>query len=169
MAHGAESNVHDFGLPITPAQRTAIFAAARSRGLGIDDIRVMTPTGSISKLTRLQARDVLDRLNAGTPHAVQHRPRRPKGVYAFVTDAQRNKIEALRFELGWTPEQLKAWLGERTHADGRPMTRMDTTADASAVIELLKAVASRAEIARHRAAASMAGADSDAHSVRPGE
>ncbi len=169
MAHGAESRVYDFGLPITPAQRTAIFAAARSRGLGIEDIRAMTPAGSISKLTRLQAREVLDRLNAGTPHAVQHRPRRPKGVYAFVTDAQRNKIESLRIELGWTRERLKQWLGGRTHADGRPMTSMDTTADASAVIELLKAVAGRTESARHKAASSIAGAGSEVHPVRPGE
>lgn len=150
MPQPAKSTMQDFGQPITPAQRTALFAAARSRGLGIDDIRAMTPAGSISKLTRLQARELLDRLNAGTPHAVQHRPRRPKGVYALVTDAQRNKIEALRIELGWTPERLKEWLGERTHADGRPMTRMDTTADASAVIELLKAVTGRSAVARSR-------------------
>jgi hypothetical protein len=38
---------------------------------------------------------------------------------------------------------LQAFLSERTHADGGPMTRLDSTADGKVVIELLKVVLSR--------------------------
>jgi hypothetical protein len=59
----------DFGLPITPEQRRAIFAAGKVRRLDLDGLRDLTPMGSISALTRLQAAQLIDRLNAGSENA----------------------------------------------------------------------------------------------------
>lgn len=135
--------------PITAAQRRALFAAARERGLTIDDLRDMTPAGSISALTRGQASDLLDGLNRGTDYAhprkrrPSSRPRRPKCVYGIATDAQRRKIESLRIQLGWTLEGLQGFLSERHFSDGRVMTRIDSTSDGRDVIELLKGVRDR--------------------------
>ncbi len=42
------------------------------------------------------------------------------------------------------------WLSERHHGDGRPMTRVDSSADSVAVIELLKAVLARSRIKTRR-------------------
>jgi hypothetical protein len=144
----------DFGLPITAAQRKALFAAGRAHGLDVDGLRELTPAGSISRLTRLQANQLIDRLNAGTEHSHPKRhsrlPRRPKGIYAVRSGPQMLKIEALRIDLGWTPEGLQGWLAERHHADGRAMTRINSTADAAAVIELLKAVLVKTDRARAR-------------------
>ncbi len=36
--------------PLTPAQRSALFAAAGRHGLSLDDVRALTPTGSVSAL-----------------------------------------------------------------------------------------------------------------------
>lgn len=133
--------------PIRDTQRRAIFAAMRARGLTIDDVRSLCPARSISKLSRREAGAVLSRLNAATdyahPRSAPRGPRRPKGVFRMATPAQRGKVEALRIDLGWTPEALAQWLTERRYADGRPMSRMDSSGDASAVIELLKGVAIR--------------------------
>jgi len=140
---------------ITAAQRAALFAAGAARGLSIDDIRALTPAGSISMLSRAQASDLLDRMNSGTayahPRPVRRGPRRPKGVYRVRTPTQLAKIEALRVQLGWTAEGLAGWLSERHYVDGRPMTRIDSSADGVAVIELLKGVLKRTEAAQARA------------------
>lgn len=144
----------DWGLPITAGQRKALFAAGRAHGLDIDDLRGLTPAGSVSALTRLQAASLLERLNRGTetarPEPRPRAPRRPKGVLAICTAAQRGKIEALRIDLGWTPEGLTAFLAERHHLDGRAMTAIDSTKDGAAVIELLKTVLGRTLEARRR-------------------
>lgn len=134
--------------PITPAQRKALFAAARAKGLSTDDVRAMTPRGSISALSRREAFDLLNRFNAGTEYdrpAPKRSPRRRRGMYAFVTDAQRDLIASLRLEIGWTDEQFRDWLGKRHYRDDpqRPMTDMQSSADAERVIELLKGVRER--------------------------
>ena len=161
----------DFGLPITPDQRKALFAAGKARGLDIDDLRQLTPAGSISSLTRLQAAQLIERLNAQGEHPYPKRhsrsPRRPKGVYRLSTASQRNKIEALRINLGWTPEGLQGWLAERHHVDGRPMTKIDSTADAAAVIELLKAVLVKTDRARTRGTDARPGAESQGRLASP--
>jgi hypothetical protein len=140
--------------PITADQRRALFAIGRARNLDIDDLRALTPTGSISALTSVQASRLLDGLNAGTqyahPRSSARRPRRPKGVYAFASAAQLRKVEALRIDLEWSPQKLQEWLSQRHHDDGRPMTRIDSTTDGQAVIELLKIVVTRTQ-ARRRA------------------
>jgi hypothetical protein len=129
---------------ISPEQRSAIFAAARRLCMEINDVRAMTPAGSVSQLTYAQASDILDSLNRGSgyqhPRTYKRPARRPKGVYRMVTPDQLSKIESLRIELGWEPDRLQAWLAKRRHNDGRPMTRVDSSADGVAVIELLKGV-----------------------------
>jgi len=141
--------------PIRATQRRAIFAAMHARGLEIDDVRALCPNGSISKLSRAEAGDVLQRLNARTEyeHPRRTRPRssrRPKGVYRLATSGQRAKIEALRIDLDWTVERLTEWLAGRSYADGRRMNRIDSSNDAAAVIELLKGVVLKAGQARQR-------------------
>jgi len=142
--------------PISEAQRKAIFAAGREHGFSIDDLRAMTPAGSISMLNRQQAAELLNRLNRGTAHDHPRKgsrgPRRPAGVYAMCSDAQRRKIVALGIELGWTTEQLQSWLARRHYADRRPMTKIDSSRDGAEVIELLKGVLDRSIAARSRAA-----------------
>lgn len=177
---GSSAKPTDFGLPITPEQRRALFAAGKARGLDIDDLRAMTPAGSISLLTRLQASRLIDRLNAGSESSYPKRrsraPRRPKGIHAIATPSQRNKIEALRIDLGWTPGNLGKWLSGRHHVHGRPMATLregaytlniDSTADASAVIELLKAVLAKTERARERKDAQTAAGSAGSLAAEP--
>ncbi len=139
--------------PLSAGQRRALFAVGKARGLSIDGLRELTPAGSISALTRAEAASLLDRLNAGTdyehPRQTERRPRRPKGVFAIVSDAQKRKIKALLIDLGWNPEKLQAWLSKRHHLDGRSMTKIDSTSDARDVIELLKAVLTKQREAHH--------------------
>ena len=71
-------------------------------------------------------------------------------VFAIATPAQRNKIEALRIDLGWKPDGLAGFLHDRRHADGRRMTRIESTTDAAAVIELLKVVVAKSRQAQDR-------------------
>jgi len=172
----------DLGLPISALQRRAIFAAGKAHGLDIDDLRAMTPAGSISLLTRLQAGGLIDLLNAGSENVYPKRrsraPRRPKGIHAFATPSQRNKIESLRIELGWTPQGLGGFLADRRHDHGRPMATLhdgtytlniDSTADASAVIELLKAVLAKTERARERKDAQTADGSAASGAVEPNQ
>ena len=151
-----------YSQPIEPAQRKAIFAAARAKGLSIDDIRATTPEKSISKLTSRQAYDLLQLLNKGTaydrkappPERRPRGPRRQAGMYALVTAGQREMIAALRMEIGWSDAAFTKWLSKRHYRDDRtrPMTDMESSADAERVIELLKGVLERQRKAQLRAA-----------------
>jgi len=140
--------------PISPRQRKALFAAGKARGLDLDALRSLTPAGEISALTFDQAAALLSRLNDGSrfahPRHAPRGPRRPKGVYAIAAAAQLRRVEACRIDLGWTPERLAQWLGERHFADRRTMSKIDSTTDAQSVIELLKAVVLRQVAARSR-------------------
>lgn len=49
-------------LPINDGQRKMIFGLGKKLGLDIDDLRAMTPAGSISALTRAQAAKLIDTL-----------------------------------------------------------------------------------------------------------
>lgn len=143
----------DFDHPITPDQRKALFAAAKVRGMDIDDLRAMTPLGSISALTIRQAAELLDRVNAGTKYERPRRPRPPrraKGVYALPTATQRAKIEGIREALGWTKEGLAEFLTGRRYEHGGPMSEMLTSRDARDVIQLLNRVLAGTQTARAR-------------------
>ncbi len=52
----------DKGPPINAAQRRLLFALGKARGFDVDGLRALTPNGSISKRSRSQASDVIDRL-----------------------------------------------------------------------------------------------------------
>ncbi|MFO0971863.1 MAG: hypothetical protein U1A27_00280 [Phycisphaerae bacterium] len=131
-----------------PGQRRALFAAGRAHGLDIDELRALTPAGSISALTRQQAADLLTRLNGdrarlAAPPAPRRRPRLAPGCVRTVSDAQRTYIADLRTEIRaryhWTDAELDAWLDRRHYRDtGRPMSRVLDGKDAAAVIRLLQ-------------------------------
>lgn len=148
---------------ITPAQRKALFAWARERGKTIDDLRDMTPAGSISMLTRVQAAELLERLNQGTSHERDYRgpppdrrkPRRAYGsIHRMVSTAQSDLIVAIRMDLGWSEDHLVTWLSQRHYRSDptRPMSEIHSSRDAAEVIELLKAVRSRSAKTRERSA-----------------
>lgn len=152
MREGAAKRSETMSGPISPAQRRAIFAAAESRGLSIDDVRDMTPAGSISRLTWQRASNLLDSINRGTAFQKDRRerprsPRRPKGVMAMVSEAQHRKIESLRIDLSFTTSRLHEFLAVRHYSHGGSTARILTAADGIEVIELLKAVAARKKYA----------------------
>ncbi len=149
---------------LTAAQRCKIFALGNEQGKGIDDLRAMTPVGSISMLTRMQAAQLIDALEHGKSPDYEKRSRvpasrrpgyrRPKNVIRMVTDQQRNMIEALRIDFDWTKDGLDKWLSARHYpGEQRPLTQMQTSKDAQFVIELLKEVLNRSMKGRQRSAA----------------
>jgi len=142
----------DFKGPATMAQKKAIFAAARARGLDIDDVRALTPRRSVSKLSIREAAALLDRLNAGTAceRTGRRSPRRPRGVIAMPSPAQLAKIEGLRESLGWSREGLASFLSERHFDHGGSMDKILTSRDAQGVALLLLDVLARKNAAKAR-------------------
>lgn len=148
MTHGTKGVKVFNGESITAGQRRAIFAAGKARGLDLDALRELTPSNSISAMSRSQAGALLERLNGTDNHCDarigrhdrHRRPRRPKGVIGMVSTAQRAKIDSLRIDMGWTVEGLAGFLAERHFSHGGPMSRMLTSVDGIEVIELLKQV-----------------------------
>jgi len=106
----AQSEHATTGEPISPAQRRALFAAGSNRGLDIDDLRSLTPAGSISAMTHAEASRLLDHLNAHTKYEHTHRtPRRPKGVYRIASEP---------------PTQEDRSIASRSRLDRRRASRM---------------------------------------------
>ena len=143
---------------MTPAQRSKIFAVANERGLSLDDVRAMTPAGSVSALTRVHATALIDALEKGQSpdydRAATKRPRRDRpaeGSIRLVSDAQRNTIESLRRDCGFTKESFQTWLSQRSFNDRRPLTDMNTSGDAIFIIELLKRVRDKQRAAQRKA------------------
>ena len=126
----------------TTAQRQAIAIAGKARGLAVDDIRALTPAGSIRALTFEQASALLDRLNGGRPRpaapaqAPRSRRRRP-GVLAIITDRQREVLASYQGRLGWSNERLDAFM-QRTF--GLTMATLASRRDASRAITILRRV-----------------------------
>jgi len=140
--------------PITAAQRRALFAAARDKGLSTDDLRAMTPKGSISMLTLPEAADLLGRLNKGTTHdrPAPPRARRPRGVIAMHPGSALLQMDSqlcrdLKIHYQWTEGALSRWLAERTLPSGTPADRPVTARDYQERIQLLKGVLKRARAA----------------------
>jgi len=151
---------------ITAAQMRKLHALGKERGKDIDALRAMTPAGSLSMLTVNQAAVLIDALETerspdySSRPAAPRKPRRRAGVIPIdaldITDAQRDKIAALSIDLGWSEQELRAWLGRRHFPDRegdpteRPLTKMETREDAQFVIELLKHIVARKEKLAHR-------------------
>jgi len=89
---------------ITDAQRRMLFARAKVLGLGLDDIRAMTPKGSVSALTKEEARDLIDRL--------VRRPGRAWQDQGAATGNQLATIEYLRGLVGFSDTEFGHWLGK---------------------------------------------------------
>jgi hypothetical protein len=147
---------------MTPAQRRAIFQAARARDMTVEDVRMLTPRNTVSDLTVREAGQLLDRLNQGTTYARERAPAREaarapareKGVFAPIQPAQKILIESIATEVGWSMPQLWAFLEKRHFANdpSRNMKQATSSSDAVAIIELLKRVREKHFTARAREA-----------------
>ncbi|MCK6483771.1 MAG: hypothetical protein L6R00_06520 [Phycisphaerae bacterium] len=142
---------------ITAAQRRLLFRLAAMRGLDLDALRDLTPAGSVSALTIVQAAALIDRLSPaaaerqdeGGPPPRPRPPRQRPGTIRLATAPQRRHIAWLRDTLGWDEPHLENFLRGRTFPDGRPMHEYRTADDARRVIRLLLGVQAN----RRRAAA----------------
>lgn len=136
---------------ISPAQIRAVKVAQRARGMGDAEYRALlwAHWGALSctALTRRQASDLLRLLGrplARQPGEQPPRPPRPRpaplapGVVRLPTPAQRRLIAALAAEIEWGPAGYAGWLA---HSQG--LARLTTAAQASRVIEGLRAIRRR--------------------------
>ena len=129
--------------PISQPQRRKLFAVARERGLTHDDLRAMTPAGSVSALSYHQAAELLTRL-CGKPYRAPERRRRRSrrtGAIPIATNPQKFYIRILADQLGLSKSQLDAYIRSRHHRNG--LADVIQGKDASDIIEGLKAQVSR--------------------------
>lgn len=91
---------------ITRDQRRMIFGLGRKLGFGIDDLRAMTPTGSISVLTRRQAADMIDALSG-----------RPTAGGDDGTDRQRAYARDLAAGANMDQREFARWLHRNYRVD----------------------------------------------------
>jgi hypothetical protein len=91
---------------ITESQRKLIFALGHSYGLDIDDLRAMTPAGSISMLTQADAGRLIDRLQ-GNPQ------RSRRSAQGTATAKQLGLIEQLQAQIGFGETGFGKWLQKR--------------------------------------------------------
>lgn len=127
----------------TPDQRRAIVLAGQRLGMDVDELRSLTPAGSLRALSFEQASALLDRLNEGRrpePVAAERkpRPRRPSpGVIRIISDRQREVIASYRDRLGWTDEHFGKFL-QKTF--GLTIATLVRRNDASRVITVLRRI-----------------------------
>lgn len=147
----------------TPLQLRALWAKARQRGLTDDELRALTPRGHLSDLTYDEAHELLNQLGErraafGYQKPRSHKPRASAGVARIRTSEQAAMIESLTQQIcdhyGWTLTRFAAWLSERHHKDGRPMTSIDSARDGRDVIQLLENFLRQARAAKARNAES---------------
>jgi hypothetical protein len=132
----------------TPAQRRAIVLAGQRLGMGVDELRSLTRTGSLRALSFEQAGELLDRLNSGrqrptTAAAGPSRSRRAaRGVLRIITDRQREVIASYQDRLGWSDERLHEFL-QRTF--GLSALTLANRQDASRAITILRRIVDHQE------------------------
>ena len=136
---------------ITDAQRRCLFAMAHKLGMEIDDLRAATPQGSISKLSRVEAAALIDRLG-GQPGSSASNWR----AQGTATAKQLGMIAHLRDLIGFTEEQFSHWLTKRFKVTG--IAQITDKGHASRVIGGL--------LQMHAIRSGVAGSDSNGH--RPG-
>ncbi len=128
---------------ISSPQMRKLFAVARERGLTHDDLRAITPTGSVAMLTYHQAADLLTRLCGRRKRTPEQRRRRsPRtGAIRVATDPQKSYIRILAEQLGLSDSQLDSYIRSHHHRDG--LADVFQSKDASDIIEGLKAQVDR--------------------------
>lgn len=138
--------------PCTTEQMKKLFACARERGLSVDEVRAMTPNGSVKAMTWGQCSAVINRILGQREDARPPRrgrrgsalsKRRPPDVFAPLTDDQRDTIDRrYRIAMGWTPPAMLAYLKNKTYPSdpSRTMDSIISSADGVAVTEHLKKV-----------------------------
>ena len=130
--------------PITKAQISRIWAAANELSLSRDELYSHVPGKSISRLTRRQASDLIERLEAMRAGAARSEDRRTKSApSAPATPEQIHFIYYLFGRLGWLrdPQHMANFLRKYFHVDR--VEDLPNRKRASAVIEALKAIATR--------------------------
>jgi len=156
----------------SPRQIPYIFNLARQRGMDVDEVRAMTPNGSISKMSTQEASILIDALKRGVPPdysqrprgyhkrpVATRRPRKRKGVVRYPSTEQAklwcDLVKEIRTMWGWTSAEMGKWLSKRRFKGGGPMNRPISSNDIVEGIEFLKIVrikARRAIQSRQRSA-----------------
>jgi len=90
--------------PITADQRRMLFGLGKSKGLGIDALRDMTPKGSISALSRTEAGKLIDRLLDKPNWSALHHGN------GTATGKQLGLIAHLRDQIGFSNDDFCRWL-----------------------------------------------------------
>lgn len=139
----------------TPAQISCLWSLARQRGLDADELRAMTPHGSVRSLTIAEASALIDRLKGHQspsregggslprPRAIPGIARQP-AIEQLILDGSLVRWIAQRYHK--TIKEVEAWLATRHYrSHGGPMNLIRTSADCVERIELLKAVKAKAE------------------------
>jgi hypothetical protein len=111
-------------LPLTDAQRRAIFGIARRRCIDPDDVRSLCPNRSVRSLTRAQAANLIDRLNGMSWE------KRGRGGDAAdrATPQQRRYAKDLAARQGMDDAEFAAFLRRNYQADSiadRALNRYD--------------------------------------------
>ncbi len=124
---------------ITGAQRRTIFGLAKGIGFGLDDVRALTPCGSVSALSRAEAADLINRLRGGSGQAAESGTYDDSSASDRPTAAQRRTLAKLRAELGFTDAQFAAWIAGRFRIhDARKMDRKPASRVIGALIAMRK-------------------------------
>lgn len=128
---------------ITKKQIAAIWASARDLGMDKELLYTLVPGGSISRLNRRRAAQLIDILRdlGAKPPRKEHAEKPQPGWH--VTDAQKDMIRRLFNRLGWddNPHRMEGFL--KKYAGASNVDELTDRKRAIAVIEALKAMLAR--------------------------
>ena len=96
---------------VTEDQRKLIFALGRARGLDLDDLRGMTPSGSVSRLTQREAAELIAALQGGIG---SRRPPTDAGLIRQLLLIEYLGKTLLRFDEDKFSEWLRSRFGARS-------------------------------------------------------
>ena len=129
---------------ITKAQIARIWATARELGLDRELLYQLVPRGSISRLTRAEGSRLIEYMAALAENRPLSEVRSLRGPDQ-ATDAQHALIHGLLEELGWVsaPGRVEGFL--QKYAGVNTVEGITSRRRASAIIEALKAIHTRAK------------------------
>ena len=130
--------------PITKAQIARIWATARELGLDRELLYQLVPHGSISRLTRAEGSRLIEYMAALAANRPLSEVRSRCGPDK-ATDAQHALIHGLLEQIGWVsaPARIEGFL--RKYAGVNTVEGITSRRRASAIIEALKAIHTRAK------------------------